>query len=192
MKLTLLAFVAFCFTIISCKQDPETFDSAGVDSTQVVVEVKKDSTPLIERQRLHMFSDGSRPDTFLIRAYGSDLLHAIVYLTIVSPDGNEIYKQEFTSDYLLGFGPGGEMDSLAQVNRIADRINEFFAEQHFLQPAIKENMTFDGNYTDKASWDELKLNRRSIGYTYLLGKEDKRWIAWSARQRKVVMYYNCC
>jgi hypothetical protein len=53
-------------------------------------------------------------------------------------------------------------------------------------------MELDSLYINIAAWNDIKSNKESVGFYYLLGKEDGRWIAYSKRLNKVMLYYNCC
>ena len=72
------------------------------------------------------------------------------------------------------------------------RIEGFFNENNFLNPAIKKDEKFDPDYSDKETWDEIQSDKAAIGFSYLLGEEDGRKIAFSKKKRIVVMYFNCC
>ncbi|MES2627775.1 MAG: hypothetical protein V4616_02290 [Bacteroidota bacterium] len=187
MKAFLLSIAALA--AVACNQPAEEPESAAVPVTET--ETRK-STQVLTQTKTHIFSDPNAPDTFKIVLEGDSLLNAAVTFDIVSHTGQRIYHETFTSDYLIGFGvePGAPPAELEAV--IRKRILEFFDEKNFIQPAIKSDMAFDPNYSDKQAWNEVKAYASSVGFMYLLGKEDGRRIAWSPTSGKVVMYFNCC
>ena len=75
---------------------------------------------------------------------------------------------------------------------IKDKLDKFFNEDNFHQPAIAANDSFDEDYTKKEIWDDIISDRTAIGFYYLIGEEDGRHIAYSKKLGKVVLYYNCC
>ena len=75
---------------------------------------------------------------------------------------------------------------------IKDKIDKLFNVDNFHQPAIAANDTFDEDYTKKEIWDDIISDQTAIGFYYKIGEEDMRFIAYSKRQMKIVIYYNCC
>jgi hypothetical protein len=71
-------------------------------------------------------------------------------------------------------------------------LREFFGEKNFLAPAIKENENFDSDYSDKNIWFDIREDRTATGFSYSIGEEDSRKIAFSKKLKKVVLYFNCC
>lgn len=67
----------------------------------------------------------------------------------------------------------------------------FFAEDNFLEPAVMPEDKADSYVPDKALYEELKKSGLN-GFKYRLGKENNIYIAWSEKEQKVKIYYNCC
>ncbi len=161
-------------------------------------EVKAESSPeksLIENKVLHSFSDPAKKDEFRIVITGKSLLKGKVLFTITNPEGKNLMKEEFEANFLLGYDFTGNINSKKETDVfITKRINEFFSEDRFSVPAIREDEIFEDQsyYIDKETWDEIKANKQAIGFYYLLGAEDGRHIAFSKKKGKVVMVYNCC
>lgn len=93
---------------------------------------------------------------------------------------------------LLGYGLKHNPTDKQVEEYIKDRIDKFFNDDNFRQPAIASNDTFDEDYTKKEIWDDIISDQTSVGFHYLIGEEDGRNIAFSKKQKKVVLYYNCC
>lgn len=67
----------------------------------------------------------------------------------------------------------------------------FFDEEHFLEPAVTEDQQPDNNSPDQPFYDELKITHLN-GFYYSLGKDKSIYLAWSAKEKKVKIYYQCC
>ena len=150
---------------------------------------------LIENKVLHTFSDPSKKDEFRIIITGKSLLKGKVLFTITSSEGENLLREEFDANYLLGYDFTGNIDSQKETDAfIKKRIREFFSEDRFSVPAIEEDIVFEDQsyYIDKETWEEVKANKQAVGFYYLLGSEDGRHIAFSKKKRKAVLFYNCC
>ncbi len=150
---------------------------------------------LIENKVLHAFSDPSKKDEFRIVVTGKSLLKGKVIFTITNSEGKNLLKEEFDADYLLGYDFTGDIHSQTQTDAfITKRVNQFFSKEKFSVPAMEENVVFEDQsyYIDQETWEEIKSDKKAVGFYYLLGKEDGRHIAFSKKKGKVVMFYNCC
>jgi len=152
----------------------------------------KDSV-LIENKVMHAFSQIDNKDEFYICIKGKSILDGKMIFKITKSDGTELLNEEFPSYLLMGYG--FEADTNSEKDKedyIKKRIKDFFNEINFIYPAIKSDETFDEDYSDKEIWDEIKSDQTVIGFSYLIGEEDGRKIAFSKKKGKVVMYFNCC
>lgn len=159
------------------------------------VDPTEKSNFLIENKIMHAFSNPSKKDEFRIVIKGKSLLNGKVILTITSSEGKNLVTEEFDANYLLGYDFTGNINSKKETDAfIQKRIREFFSEDRFSTPAIEDDITFEDQsyYIDKETWEEIKADKQSIGFYYLLGAEDGRHIAFSRKKGKVVMFYNCC
>lgn len=200
----LIAFLIGVFVIAtSCGESTreKAIKSTETDApeTDEAVKEEKNSTEkseyLIENKVLHVFSDPAKKDEFRIVVTGKSLLKGKVLFTITNPEGKSLLKEEFETNFLLGYDFTGNINSKKETDAfITKRINEFFSEDRFSVPAIKNDEVFEDQsyYIDKETWEEVKANKQSVGFYYLLGAEDGRHIAFSKKKGKVVMYYNCC
>ncbi len=158
---------------------------------------KQAGTALFTTTKLHTFSQPGVLDTFRLTVTGKDFLRAQVSFEIRSGAG-VIYREQFDSNYLIGYGIEAKADSSGSINdsiRVAyiqDRLRDFFNDKNFRTPAIKPGAVFEPQYTSRELFDELKVRPEASSFYYLLGKEDGRYIAWSKKSGKVMMFYNCC
>ncbi|MGV3609837.1 MAG: hypothetical protein ACO1N0_02740 [Fluviicola sp.] len=198
----LLTGSALIFSSCGESTREEAKNSVKMDEHQTEEPVKpgtelptEKSDYLIENKVLHAFSDPSKKDEFRIVITGKSLLKGKVLFTITSAAGKNLLKEEFDANYLLNYGFQGDIDSQKDTDAfITKRIRDFFSKESFFVPAIKENDVFEDQsyYIDEETWKEIKANKKAIGFHYLVGEEDGRYIAFSKKKGKVVMVYNCC
>jgi len=147
----------------------------------------------LEKTTAFAFSDTVKLDTFKIALIGDNIKNMQLLFTIKSFNGKEIYRQEIAADELLkNYLATAEMKKENdKINFLKEEINYFFDERHFLEPAVTENEQPDKNVPDKSFYNELKQNGLN-GFDYRLGKDNNVYIAWSAKEQKVKVYYKCC
>lgn len=139
------------------------------------------------------FSDLNSQDTFKIELTGRRPEDIMLIFNIKKYDGKEIYKVKLKGTDLLGSTDPNvdlskEKDQIAFLKTIA---SNFFLEDNFLEPAVLLSDKPDNYVPDKAFYEELKISRLN-GFKYRLGKENNMYIAWSEKEQKVKIYYNCC
>lgn len=196
-----IGLITALLTIASCgestreeaKRSAET--EPKTEAQMEAEETVEKSEYLLENKTLHTFSDPVAKDEFRIVVTGESLLKGKVLFTITSSEGKNLLKEEFDANFLLGYDFTGNINSKKDTDAfITKRIKTFFAEKQFSNPAIEDDVIFEDQsyYIDKETWDEIKSDKKAIGFYYLLGKEDGRHIAFSKKKGKVVMYFNCC
>jgi hypothetical protein len=139
------------------------------------------------------FSDLNRLDTFKIELTGRKPEEMLLTFSIKNFDGKEIYNTKIKGTELLGSTDPNvdlskEKDQIIFLKTIAD---DFFSEDNFLEPAVMPEDKADNYTPDKALYEELKKSGLN-GFKYRLGKENNIYIAWSEKEQKVKIYYNCC
>jgi len=141
----------------------------------------------------YAFSDTTKLDTFKVAIIGKQLNEMKLVFTIRSFNGTELYKQEVSANELLkNYLASAEMkDDEDKVNFLKEEVSYFFDEKHFLEPAVMENDNPDKNVPDVAFYNELKKSNLN-GFEYRFSKEKSYYIAWSAKEQKVKVYYKCC
>jgi hypothetical protein len=165
-----------------------------LDTTRPATVSAQADTLLTSRSR-HVFSAPGAPDVFTLTLRGSSVLSAEATLTIVTAGGEVIFREILTSADLeaaLVYGMRGPTATQAEREAyVRKRVREFFAEKNFKQPALPASAVYPGTGTapaglDRAAWDDLRSRPDAVAFHYLLGKEDRRAVAWSPRRKQVV------
>lgn len=178
---------------ISCNGNSKQVDTKSqTTEKKTSEEIENEYSLIIENRITHTFSDPEKKDEFHVFIKGKSLLEGKVIFTIHSFEGIEIYKEEFPSVFLMGYDVDNNADVTTKENFIKKRVLEFFSESNFYKPAIKQNETFDEDYSEKTIWEEIKEDQTAIGFRFLIGEEDNRSIAFSKKSKSVVLYFNCC
>ncbi|TDG35927.1 hypothetical protein EZJ43_11280 [Pedobacter changchengzhani] len=139
------------------------------------------------------FSNLKTLDTFKIELTGRKPEDMVLTFTITTDKGLEIYNTKIKGTELLGSTDPNvdlrkEKDQIIFIKTIA---SEFFGEDDFLEPAVMPEDKADNYVPDKAFYEALKKSGLN-GFKYRLGKENNIYIAWSEKEQKVKIYYNCC
>lgn len=139
------------------------------------------------------FSNLKKLDTFRLNLVGKTPKEMTLTFTITNYKGQEIYHQVLKGEELLGSTDPNvdlrkEKDQIVFLTTIA---SQFFNEDNFIEPAVMPDDKPDNYAPDKGFYDELKTTKLN-GFKYRLGKENNIYIAWSEKEQKVKVYYNCC
>lgn len=154
---------------------------------------RKEKAILLTTFKKHYFSSKQSPDTFRMVLNGENLTKAVVTFTILNPKGMVIYTVTFPAQYLIGYEILEENPTRKQQEDVIKRrVKEFFLDKNFKSPAITADEEFEEDYAEKSIWQDIKSDKTAIGFYYLIGEEDMRWIAYSKKIKKVVVYHNCC
>ncbi|RDC55791.1 hypothetical protein DU508_16120 [Pedobacter chinensis] len=139
------------------------------------------------------FSDLEKLDTFNIELTGRKPEEMVLTFTIKNAAGKEIYNVKLKGTDLLGStDPNLDLSKeKAQIVFLKTIADDFFAEDNFLEPAVMPEDKADNYVPDKVLYEELKKSGLN-GFKYRLGKENNIYIAWSEKEQKVKIYYNCC
>ncbi len=139
------------------------------------------------------FSDLDKLDTFKIELTGRKPEEMVLSFTIKNFAGKEIYNAKLNGKDLLGStDPNLDLSKeKAQIVFLKTIADDFFSEDNFLEPAVMPEDKADNYVPDKALYEELKKSGLN-GFKYRLGKENNLYIAWSEKEQKVKIYYNCC
>lgn len=145
------------------------------------------------KTKLYAFTDTIKTDTFKVDLIGDKPDDMIIVFTITNFNGVLIYKEEVKAtqilkSYLVSEDLTKESDKIKFLN---EQLNDFFDEEHFLEPAVTPDQQPDNNTPDQRFYEELKQTQLN-GFYYSLGKDKSIYIAWSAKEKKVKTYYQCC
>ncbi|RYD76037.1 MAG: hypothetical protein EOP55_12245 [Sphingobacteriales bacterium] len=139
------------------------------------------------------FSDLNTQDTFKIELTGRKPEDMVLNFSIKNAKGAEIYNVKLKGTELVG-----NTDPNIDLSKKKDQIiflktiaSDFFSDDNFLEPAVMPEDKADNNAPDKALYEELKKSGLN-GFKYRLGKENNVYIAWSEKEKKVKIYYQCC
>ena len=157
---------------------------------------KKDDANSIKNASMMMiksFSELNSLDTFRLNLRGTKPKEMTLAFTITNSKGRQIYYRLIKGDELLGSTDPNvdlrkEKDQIKFLSTIA---SQFFSEDNFLEPAVMPDGKSDNYTPDPKFYNELKATKLN-GFKYRLGKENNIYIAWSEKEQKVKVYYNCC
>ncbi|GGE95607.1 hypothetical protein [Hymenobacter cavernae] len=160
-----------------------------MDTTRAAKVDAQSDTLKVVRQR-HLFSSPSTPDLFTLTLRGPNLLSGEATFTITDTTGQVIFREVLTAPDLEAAMVNEMQGSTAsQAEReayVRRRIDEFFKDQNFHQPAFNASETYQPGQVDRATWDDLRRRPDAVSFHYLVGKEERRRIAWAPLKKQVV------
>ena len=113
--------------------------------------------------------------------------------TITDKSGDMIYSTRFPSANLLGYAFSYEEGTISEMESyIKQEVLNFFSEDKFLYPAIKEDDSLDQDYSNKQVWEDIKSDNHAIGFCYWVSGGYHRKIAFSKKKKRTVVYFECC
>ncbi|MFD2246157.1 hypothetical protein [Pontibacter ruber] len=190
LYLLLLSLMAFS-ACDSAKQEAAKEQQAGATQTQQEVQPAKPAV-LHANTQTRIFSNPEKQDTFKVYLTGESILKAQVTLEIISAEGKQLFQDTFPATDLIGFATDYNKTPQLQEEYIRKRVDEFFQNENFDQPAIAADDEFEEGYATREVWESIKSDKKAVGFSYLVGEEDIRFIAYARAADKVVQYYGCC
>ena len=149
--------------------------------------------PLYENLIQRPFSDPKHEDELSISIIGQSIVDGTAIFSIKTHNGRMIHHEEFPARDLIGYGLIGEEATVAKMEQyIKKRVDDFFIEDHFSNPAIAADEEMDEDYSDPEVWNDIKSDQSAIGFYYHVGEEAGCQIAYSKKQRKTRIYFCCC
>ena len=139
------------------------------------------------------FSDTSIMDTFKVVLKGKEPKEMLLTFNIINVDGVVIFKKDFkASDLIQNYKETVDLRKKnSQRSFMTDEFNFFLNEENFLWPALTTDQKPDQHSPDNDFFKELQDSQLN-GFKYRLSKETKVYIAWSAKEGQVKVYYYCC
>ncbi|QNH63135.1 hypothetical protein [Hymenobacter sediminicola] len=138
----------------------------------------------------HVFSAPASPDEFRLTLRGKDVLTGEITFTITDAAGQVIFREILTpADLEASMVNEMKTPTVTPAEReayIRRRMDEFFAEKNFRKPALAAKDTYQEGGADRATWEDIQKRPDAVGFVYLVGKEDRRRIAYSPRTKQVV------
>jgi len=158
--------------------------------TARAAKVNAQSDTLKTVRRKHLFSSPSTPDVFTLTLRGPNLLSGEASFTITDASGQVIFREVLTAPDLeaaLVYELQGTSASQAEREAfVKKRMDEFFADKNFQQPALRKSDAYQPGSVDRATWDDLQRRPDTVSFRYLVGKEETRRIVWSPLKKQVV------
>lgn len=196
LLLSLLGFVAACSTpdTRQASTTPSTADTATqlepMDTARATAANAQSDTLKTVTKR-HIFSAPGSPDEFRLVMRGKDALTGEATFTITDSNGQVIFREMLAAEdleaamvYEMKTPTASAAEREAYIRR---RMDEFFSDKNFRTPALTAKDTYPTDGTvDRATWDDLRKRPDAVSFTYLVGKEDRRRIAWAPRTKQVV------
>lgn len=182
MKKAIVLLLFFPILLIACTSNQKKEEAKEAD-------LIKNASSTVTKS----FSNLTKLDTFRLNLIGKTPKEMTLTFSIKNYKGEEIYHQVLKGEELLGSTDPNvdlrkEKDQITFLTTIA---SQFFNDDNFLEPAVMPDDKPDNYAPDKAFYDELKATKLN-GFKYRLGKENNIYIAWSEKDQKVKVYYNCC
>ena len=175
MKFTRLLLLFFAFVIAACNSKS---DKAAQN---------------VQKTKLQAFTDTVQLDTFKVALLGDEPDEMKILFTITTKGGEEIYKKEIAAKELIKsyLAPADLKKEDKKLKFLTNEVNFFFDEEHILIPAVTEQEKPDKNAPDKVFYEELKSSKLN-GFSYRIANDINIYIGWSAKDKKVKIYYKCC
>jgi hypothetical protein len=155
---------------------------------------KSEKTALnIQQTKLQAFTDTVQLDTFKVALLGDEPNNMKLLFTITPKNGEHVYKKEIEARELIKsyLAPAEAKNEDKKIKFLTNEVNFFFDEEHILIPAVTEQEKPDKNTSDKVFYEELKASKLN-GFSYRIGNDTNIYIGWSAKDKKVKIYYKCC
>lgn len=115
-----------------------------------------------------------------------------VYFTITTRDGTLIHSEAFPAADVEAAMVYEMETPTATVNDreayILKRLETFVEAEDFISPAIASNAAPDTSFVSLATWKNIQALPNTIGFKYLLGKEDGHLLVYDPAQKKAVRY----
>ncbi|ALW85364.1 hypothetical protein AUC43_09815 [Hymenobacter sedentarius] len=177
---------------IADRNKPDTPALPPPDSTRAAA-VNAQADTLVTAKQVHLFSQpGGKPDVFRLVLRGPSVLEGAATFTITDASGQVIFRESLSAAdleapmvYEMKTPTATPAEREAFMRR---RIREFFRPAQFSSPAVPTAAPYPTGpeAPDHATWNDLRKRPDSIRFTYLVGKEDRRSIAWSPLKKQVV------
>jgi hypothetical protein len=160
-----------------------------MDTARVPAVTAQSDTLKLVRNR-HLFSSPTTPDLFVLALRGPSVVGGEATLTITDAGGQVIFREMLSAADLeaaMVYEMKGNSATLAEREAfIRKRMDEFFAAKNFHTPALGAQETYQSGTLDRPTWDDLRQQPTAVSFEYLVGKEDRRRVAWSPLKKQVV------
>lgn len=162
-----------------------------IEKNETLVKVEQKEW-LLQNSIERKFSNSTAKDRFVISIVGKTILEGEMILQIFNSDGKELLNEKHPSSHLIGYGLDQNAPITDKENYIKKRVNEFFNDEYFSEPAISIEEQYDMDYSDEIIWTDIKSDTTTVGFYYLIGEERGCRIAYSKKKNEVVTFFCCC
>jgi hypothetical protein len=137
----------------------------------------------------HSFSDPQAKDNFLLQLRGPRILTSRVHLIVTTPKGDTLRHDVLPARALLQ-GSDAQDSKLATVRDqeivVLRRMNNFFTEDHFSQPAVSP-ATAQPADLDAQAWASLRTDPATVGFNYPSAAGSEQRLAYSRQLGRAVV-----
>ncbi|RZK63225.1 MAG: hypothetical protein EOO59_00320 [Hymenobacter sp.] len=137
----------------------------------------------------HRFSDPQVKDNFLLQLRGPRILTSRVHLIVTTPKGDTLRHDVLPARALLQ-GTDAQDSKLATIRDqeivVLRRMNNFFTEDHFSQPAVSAATTQPASL-DAQAWASLRADPATVGFDYPSAAGNEQRLAYSRQLGRAVV-----
>lgn len=171
---------------LSCERSIDKSDS-----------IKKEEALIFKNEIQHKFSDDTNPDNFSLTLTGDSIISGKIFFQISNKKNNILYRDSFAASDLL-YDPYETIPTVKmREDTILTRFKRFFRNNNFIKPSNSIGKSFgvtnseELNQSEPEVWNEITSDSTSVGFLYSYGYEGSTAIAYSKRQKKIVVYFTC-
>lgn len=137
----------------------------------------------------HSFSDPQAKDNFVLQLRGPRILTSRVHLIVTTPKGDTLRHDVLPARALLQ-GSDVQDSKLATIRDqeivVLRRMNNFFTEDHFSQPAVSAG-TVQPAGLDAQAWASLRADPATVGFDYPSAAGSEQRLAYSRQLGRAVV-----
>ena len=137
----------------------------------------------------HAFSDPATKDNFILQLRGPRVLTAQAHLIVTSSTGDTLRHEVLPARALLTHTDIADPQSASvrdQEIAILQGMNSFFADAHFMQPAVPPG-TEQPAEVDAKTWSALREDPSTVGFDYTGAGGGEHRMAYARKMHKAVV-----
>lgn len=137
----------------------------------------------------HNFSDPKTKDNFLLQLRGPRILTSRLHLIVLTAKGDTLRHEVMPARALLqgSEAQGSKVTTVRdQEITILRRMNSFFSEDHFINPAVPSSAPKPAGLDAKA-WDSLRADQTAISFEYPSAAGYEHRLAYSRQLGRAVV-----
>ena len=137
----------------------------------------------------HTFSDPVNKDNFILQLRGGRVLTAQLHLIVTSSKGDTLRHEVLPARVLLSQSDISDSQSASvreQEIAILQRMNNFFDDAHFTQPAVPFGIEQPAE-VDAKTWTALREDPATVGFDYTSTGGAERRLAYVRKLGKAII-----